>query len=172
MHQESHTLYKLIILYMLEKVSFSMTKSQISNFILEQEYTDFITLQNTIGELEDADLLVSETIGNRTYLTISEDGISTLSFFKNRLSTAIRNDIDIYLLENEFQLRNEVSILANYYKSSTSGEYEAHLLAKERDTIIVDMKLSVPLEEMAASICENWNKKNEQIYKYLTEQLF
>lgn len=157
---------------MLEKVSFSMTKSQISNFILEQEYTDFITLQNTIGELEDADLLVSETIGNRTYLTISEDGISTLSFFKNRLSTAIRNDIDIYLLENEFQLRNEVSILANYYKSSTSGEYEAHLLAKERDTIIVDMKLSVPLEEMAASICENWNKKNEQIYKYLTEQLF
>lgn len=157
---------------MLEKVSFSMTKSQISNFILEQEYTDYITLQNTIGELEDADLLASETIGNRTYLTISEDGISTLSFFKNRLSTAIKNDIDIYLLENEFQLRNEVSILANYYKSSTSGEYEAHLLAKERDTIIVDMKLSVPLEEMAASICENWYKKNEQIYKYLTEQLF
>ncbi len=157
---------------MLEKVSFSMTKSQISNFILEQEYTDYITLQNTIGELEDADLLASETIGNRTYLTISEDGISTLSFFKNRLSTAIKNDIYIYLLENEFQLRNEVSILANYYKSSTSGEYEAHLLAKERDTIIVDMKLSVPLEEMAASICENWYKKNEQIYKYLTEQLF
>ena len=28
------------------------------------------------------------------------------------------------------------------------------------------------LEELAASICDNWQKKNKEIYRYLTEQLF
>ena len=54
----------------------------------------------------------------------------------------------------------------------SSGEYEAHLIAKEKDVPIVDLKLSVPMEEMAAAICENWMLKNEDIYKYLTKQLF
>ena len=172
MVQESLTLYKLIILYMLEKVSFPMTKTQISDFVLEQEYTTFLTLQQAIAELLDTSLIMGETVGNRTHLKITEEGRDTLNYFGNRLSTAIKNDVDIYLLENEFELRNEVSILANYYKSSTSGEYEAHLIAKEKDVPIVDLKLSVPMEEMAAAICENWMLKNEDIYKYLTKQLF
>ena len=170
--QDSLTLYKLIVLYMLEKVSFPMTKSQISNFVLEQEYTTFINLSQAISELLDANLITGESIGNRTHLKITQDGQKTLLFFSNRLSTPIKNDINLYLLENEFELRNEVSILANYYKSTESGEFEAHLTAKEKNINIVDIRLSVPMEEMAASICENWNKKNEDIYKYLTEQLF
>jgi len=170
--QDSLTLYKLIVLYMLEKVSFPMTKSQISNFVLEQEYTTFINLSQAISELLDANLITGESIGNRTHLKITLDGQKTLLFFSNRLSTPIKNDINLYLLENEFELRNEVSILANYYKSTESGEFEAHLTAKEKNINIVDIRLSVPMEEMAAAICENWNKKNEDIYKYLTEQLF
>ena len=170
--QDSLTLYKLIVLYMLEKVSFPMTKSQISNFVLEQEYTTFINLSQAISELLDANLITGESIGNRTHLKITQDGQKTLLFFSNRLSTPIKNDINLYLLENEFELRNEVSILANYYKSTESGEFEAHLTAKEKNINIVDIRLSVPMEEMAAAICENWNKKNEDIYKYLTEQLF
>ena len=36
---ETYTLYKLIVLYMLDKVDFPLTTSQISEFILEKEYT-------------------------------------------------------------------------------------------------------------------------------------
>ena len=42
------TLYKLIVLYMLDKVKFKLTYSQISGFILEKEYTNFLTLQQVI----------------------------------------------------------------------------------------------------------------------------
>ena len=41
---EPHTLYKLIVLYMLKKIDFSLTNSQISSFILEQGYTTYFTL--------------------------------------------------------------------------------------------------------------------------------
>ena len=43
------TLYKLIVLYMLSKVDFPLTKTQIYDFILDKGYTNFLTLQQVIG---------------------------------------------------------------------------------------------------------------------------
>ena len=45
------TTYKLIILYMLEKVDFPLTNSQVSEFILDKGYTTYFTLQRAINEL-------------------------------------------------------------------------------------------------------------------------
>lgn len=156
---------------MLNRVSFPLTTAQISDFILDKDYTNFLTLQQVINELTEAGLIEGQTIRNRTHLDITEEGRETLQFFENRISDAIKTDINEYLRKNEFTLRNEVSVIGDYYKS-TSGEYEAHLVAKDRGINLIDITLSVPIEEMAASICDNWQKKNQDIYKYLIEQLF
>lgn len=171
MLQDPLTLYKLIVLYMLNRVSFPLTTAQISDFILEKEYTSFLTLQQVINELTDASLVAAQSTRNRTHLTITDEGKETLNYFENRVSDTIKEEIDAYFQEKEFSLRNEVSVQADYYKS-TSGEFEAHLIAKDRKINLVEINLSVPLEEMAASICDNWQKKNQEIYKYLIEQLF
>ena len=165
------TLYKLIILYMLNRVDFPLTKAQIGDFILEREYTNFLTLQQAIGELIDAGFVTAKSIRNRTHLILTEDGKQTLSFFGNQISDSIKKDIDGYFRDHELEMRNEVSILADYYKS-TSGEYEAHLIAKDKGINLIDLTMSVPLEETAISICDNWQKKNQEIYQYLIEQLF
>ena len=171
MLQDPLTLYKLIVLYMLDRVSFPLTTAQISDFILEREYTTFLTLQQVINELTDAEMISSRSIRNRTHLAITDEGRETLTFFQNRISDAIKNDINSYFRENELSLRNEVSVLGDYYKS-TSGEYEAHLVAKDRGNKLVDITLSVPSEEIASAICDNWQKKNQEIYMYLTKELF
>ena len=165
------TLYKLIILYMLNRVDFPLTKAQIGDFILEREYTNFLTLQQAIGELIDAGFVTAKSIRNRTHLILTEDGKQTLAFFGNQISTSIKKDIDEYFRNHELEMRNEVSIISDYYKS-TSGEYEAHLIAKDKEINLIDLTLSVPLEETAISICDNWQKKNQEIYQYLIEQLF
>lgn len=171
MSQETMTLYKLIVLYMLDRVAFSLTKAQISDFVLEREYTSFMTLQQAIAELEDAELVSSSTSRNRTYLKITKEGKDTLSYFGGQISSSIRQDIDRYFQDNEMEMRNEVSIRADYYKA-TSGEYEAHLIAKEKDVTIVEITMSVPDEDTASSICANWHSKNQDIYQYLISQLF
>ena len=171
MLQDPLTLYKLIVLYMLDRVNFPMTTAQISDFVLQQEYTNFLTLQQVISELTDTGMISAEAIRNRTHLSITAEGRETLSFFRNRINDAIKQEIDTYFKENEFSLKNEVSVLGDYYKS-TSGEFEAHLVAKDRGIRLVDITLSVPTEEMAAAICDNWQKKNVEIYQYLVGQLF
>lgn len=171
MLQDPLTLYKLIVLYMLNRVTFPLTTAQVSDFILEKEYTNFLTLQQVINELTDAEMISTQSIRNRTHLAITEEGRETLNFFQNRIGEAIKNDINSYFRENEFTLRNEVSVLGDYYKS-TSGEYEAHLVAKDRGIKLVDITLSVPSEDMAATICDKWQNKNQEIYMYLTKELF
>ena len=171
MTQEPLTLYKLIILYMLDRVTFPLTKAQVSDFILEKEYTNFLTLQQATAELIDAELITASTSRNRTYLEITAEGRETLSFFRSRINNSIRKDIDFFLNEHELEMRNEVSIQADYYKA-TSGEYEAHLQAKEKGVTVIELTLSVPDEDTASAICANWQKKNQDIYQYLIRQLF
>lgn len=171
MLQDPLTLYKLIVLYMLNRVTFPMTTAQVCDFILDKEYTSFLTLQQVINELTDAKMISSETIRNRTHLSITPEGKETLSFFENRINDAIKQEINTYFRENEFTLRNEVSVLGDYYKS-TSGEYEAHLVAKDRGISLVDITMSVPDEATASAICDNWQRKNQAIYQYLIQELF
>lgn len=171
MTQEPLTLYKLIVLYMLDRVAFPLTKAQVGDFILEKEYTNFLTLQQAIADLIDTKLVDARSIRNRTHLVITPEGQETLRYFENRISDAIKDEINVFFRENELELRNEVSIVADYYKS-TSGEFEAELLAKDKGIDLVSIRLSVPTEEMAASVCDNWQKKNQEIYQYLTRELF
>ncbi|MBR6003730.1 MAG: DUF4364 family protein, partial [Lachnospiraceae bacterium] len=74
MTQDPITLYKLIVLYMLDRVNFPLTKAQVGDFILEKEYTTFLTLQQAISELTDADMVRAKSIRNRTHLEITEEG--------------------------------------------------------------------------------------------------
>lgn len=169
--RDALTLYKLIVLYMLSKVDFPLTKTQIYDFILGREYTNFLTLQKAIGELEEAGLIISQSVRNRTQLQITPEGLETLNFFRGRIIEEIRTDIDQFFHENKIEMRNEMSVYANYRKNP-SGEYDAHLIAKDHGVDLVNITLSVPSEETAAAICDNWQTKNQDIYQYLIRQLF
>lgn len=156
---------------MLNKVNFSLSSSQIGDFILKNEYTNFLTLQQVFADLKENSLIQAKTIRNRTYYSITDEGVNTLTYFQSRISNAIKEDINQYFEQNEMELRNEVSVLADYHRSS-NGEYVAQLWAKDHETELVTIELTVPTEEIASSICLKWKNKNEEIYQYLTEQLF
>ena len=169
--QESLTLYKLIVLYMLDKVAFPLTQSQISEFVLDKGYTNYLTLQQVISELIENNLITAHTNLNRTQLTITSEGKDTLGYFEGRIGDIIKKEIMEYFRENSMELKNEVSVVSNYYKS-ISGEYETVLSAKEGDITLIEIKLSVPTPQIATSICDNWNKKNQEVYQMLTKMLF
>mgnify|MGYP000769552245 CR=1 FL=1 len=57
MNTESIVLYKLIILYMLDRVDFTLTNSQISDFVLTKGYTNYFTLQEAINGLIECDFV-------------------------------------------------------------------------------------------------------------------
>ena len=94
---EPLTLYKLIILYMLEKVDFPLTNAQISGFVLDKGYTNYFHLQQAISELIDSNLIEAKTIRNSSYFQITEQGEQTLSYFGDQISDGIKADISAFL---------------------------------------------------------------------------
>ena len=107
---ETYTLYKLIVLYMLDKVDFPLTTSQISEFILDKGYTTYFRLQETLSELTDSELLKIETTHNRTLYRLTETGADTIHFFSNKISPEIRTEIDDFLKEKQYDLKEEVAV--------------------------------------------------------------
>lgn len=167
---ETQTLYKLIILYMLNRVTFPLSNSQLSEFILEKEYTDYFTLQQTIHELTESKLIRQEAVHKATLYHITEEGRTTLTYFVKKISSAIREDIDTFLSEHKYELRNEHSTPADYYRTTT-GEFAAHCRVLERDSVLMDLTLTVPVEAQAKAICDHWKGKSQEIYATLIQSL-
>lgn len=167
---ETFTLYKLIVLYMLEKVDFPLTTSQISEFILDKGYTTYFKLQETLSEMVESGLLRVETTHNRTLYHLTENGAETIQFFKNKISTAIQNDIDEFLKEKKYDLKEEVAIKSDYYLN-TNHEYEVRCQIVENGFSLIDLKITVPTEIEAETIASNWSRDSQKIYSSLLSQL-
>lgn len=167
---DSSTLYKLMVLFMLNKVNFPLTNSQLSDFFLNKGYTSYFTLQETLSELEESAFINTDAIRNTTYYHILPDGEETLNFFKNQIPAGIVDDLNTYLTENNFELRSTVGTQADFYKS-TSQDYIVHCTVKEGKSTLIELNLSVPYQEEASRMCANWKNQCQDIYEYVMKQL-
>ncbi|MDY5985968.1 DUF4364 family protein [Sporofaciens sp. SGI.106] len=167
---EPLTLYKLIVLYMLNKVDFPLTNSQISEFILDKGYTTYFKLQQAISELIESGFIKEEAAHNRTFFHLTEDGAETLVFFKNNISPAIQDDINRFLQEKQYDLKNETAVKADYYRN-TNMEYSVRCQVMENELPLIDLTITVPTEAEAEAVVSNWNKKNQEIYALIMTKL-
>lgn len=167
---ESLTLYKLIVLYMLKNTSSPLTNAQISEFVLGHEYTDYITLQQAIAELIESNLIRVEEAKNGSFYHITDQGNETIRLFKEKISDAIIIDINNYIEANKLNIINTASVLTDYYKTTTVG-YDVNLKLREKNQILMDLTLTVDTIGEAETICKNFKDNNQDIYKYLIKKL-
>ena len=170
MSLEPQTLYKLMTLYMLNKVNFPLTNTQISQFFYDKGYTSYFVSQQVISELIETNLISSETVRNTSYYRITSDGIETINLFTSKIPVGIIDDIDIFLIDNKYELRNEVGTLADYYKS-TNQDYIVSCQIKEGPNTLLDINMSVPSEDVAETMCNNWKNASEELYATIMKTL-
>ena len=167
---EPMTLYKLMNLYMLHQVNFPLTNAQLSNFFLDREYTTYFTLQQALNELLDAGLVKKETMRNSSRYEITKEGEETLEFFGKNICPAIVSDMDEYLKQNRFRMRNEVGLISDFYKS-TNQDYIVHCEVREGRSPLIELNLSVPDREQAAAMSSRWEHKSKEIYSFIMKSL-
>ena len=160
---KSFTLYKLIILYMLNEVDFPLTNSQISEFILDEGYTTYFKLQQALSELLESGFIREESTHHRTFYHLTENGAETIHYFTNDISPAIQHDIDEFLKEKHYELKNEMSVKADYFENSNM-EYSVRCQVIEQGLPLIDLTVTAPTESEAATIANNWQKRNQEIY--------
>lgn len=170
MTSDASTLYKLMILYMLNKVNFPLTNTQISDFMLVKEYTNYFTLQESLNDLLELEYIKTELFRNTTQYQITRSGSSTVSLLEDQIPSAIKDDIISYLKSNKYELKNEVGTTANYYKNSYK-DFVVHCQVKEGQNNLIELNLNVPLEEEADVMCTNWKNCSQEIYEFIMKKL-
>ena len=167
---ETLSLYKLIILKMLEQVEYPLTNSQITEFILDKEYTNYFTVQQALSELDETGLVNVTTKRNNSLYHITDAGKNTLEFFGNKISDAILTDIHNYLEEHKIAIREALSTTADYF-AGNNGEYVVRCRVREQDSNLIDLTFQVPSKKQAESACSHWAEKSQNIYATIMKEL-
>ncbi len=165
------TIYKLMILYLLDKVEEGITKAQISEFLIENGYINLISLLTTYAEIEETGLVRSEIMEDKTLLYITKEGKETLAYFSSTLGSDLRESMDTFLKSKGQEIREEADIVYEYYKN-TNGGYNVELSVREQKTQLFGITLTVPDKQTAQMVIENWKEKNTEIYRSVIEKLF
>ena len=165
------TLYKLIVLYALEKTSGPLTNAQLSDIFLSHNYTSYFHLQEVLSDMLETGLLSSQALHhNMTCYALTDKGRSTIEYFFNDISPAIREEITVYLKEHARDIRNTSRITADYQKTAAQ-DYLVHCRAQEKEALLMDLQITVPTESAAQTMAENWRKNSPEIYDTLLKQL-
>ena len=167
---DSSTIYKLMILYMLNKLDCQLTNTQLADFFIENHYTDYFIIQSTLSDLVSSGFVEMMQMRNTTYYSITPDGYTSLSYFKNQIPAVAIEDINKFLEEHKYALKNEVGTQTNYYKHS-NGDFIANCRVNEGKSLLFEINLSVPSEEEAKKVCSNFRGCSEDIYSCIVRNL-
>ena len=167
---EPLTTYKLMVLALLEASDLPLSGTQISDFFLEKDYTNYFTVQEALHELDENAFIKKESTHNNTRYSITPAGAETLNFFSGKLSAGIHEDIREYLSANQLSIREAASVLADYYKAP-GDQYAVRCQLKEKENSRIDLTITVPNRELAEAICDNWKQQSEHVYEYLMDLL-
>ena len=170
MLSEPMTLYKLMILYLLNQVNFPLTEDRISEFFLSREYTTYFTLKQALAELNDAELIRVHRVRNFSRYSITAEGEQTYRFFGRKISPEILADMDDFLKENRFRIRSEVAITADYWKSENL-DYHVRCDINEGRSSILSIDITAPDEKQAELMCSRWRESSQEIYAFILRAL-
>jgi DNA-binding PadR family transcriptional regulator len=167
---EPNLIYKITILELLHRSGFPLSNSQITDFFLEGNLTDYFSAQQAISDDEEAGLIVSKTTHNSTTYAITEEGQKTLELFSEKISTALSKDINKYLKQNSITMKEENSYKATYFKADRGG-FVVQLRITENDVPTMDLSFHVGTKEMAETLCNNWKVRSEDVYEAVIDIL-
>lgn len=156
-------LYKLIVLYMLDLADVPLLSNQVTEYVLAQGYTDFITLTQSIAELIEDGFIFQSEVNGKKYLAINDIGKKTLKMFVENISPVIRDEVRVYAESIRVKSIESRAARADYIKEP-SGEYRVMMSLIEKNTTLFELSLLVPSEDIARKIAEEWPEKNERIY--------
>ena len=160
---------KLMILYLLKNVSFSLNHENLSNFFLDK-YTTFIKFQEILAELTDTKLIEEYRTKTSMFYKATNDGIEALNSFIKDISTNNKKALDQYIKENKFRLKEASLVKTNYFDNDKGG-YKVNLEISENKDETFKIEIDVPTSDAAITICENWKEKAKTLYAHIIKQL-
>ena len=140
---------KLLVLYVIQSLKQPISKTQLTEIILENNFINYFTLQQYISELES-----SEFVG-----------------YVEKISPIKRDIIDNYISKTIDNIKKELTIHSDY-TIEKNNSFIVDLKALEDEILLIDLKISVPTKKQASNLCARWKENPSDIYTKIVQVLF
>ena len=154
---------KLLMLYILKSIKDPISNTQLTEIILENNFMNYFTFQQYLSELESSNFVEYHNNLDKKVLYLTEKGDNVLSLFKDRLSPDKVSLIDNYIKEKWTIIKKELNIQSDYTLAANDS-FLVDLKAIENESLLMELKLTVPSKEQATAICSKWKDNPSDIY--------
>ena len=155
---------KLLMLYVLKSIKEPISNTQLTEIILENNFMNYFTFQQYLAELAESKFVKYQEANDKKLLILTEKGDNVLSLFKDRISPSKISIIDVYIKDKIVSIKKELTIHADYTLGDSDNSFIVDLKAIEDQTLLMELKLSVPTKNQATSICSKWKENPSEIY--------
>ncbi|MTI65127.1 MAG: DUF4364 family protein [Firmicutes bacterium] len=162
--------HKLILLYLIDKVEFPITNSDLTHFILENNQMNYFLVQQYLSELVASGFIKITTRDGNEYYNLTKLGKETLNYFINKIPSKVKSKIDEKYEKRKEEKVKEKQIVGNFFKKNES-EYIVNLKVIENEITLINLSLNVVSSKQAKIICKNWKENPEFIYKKIFDYL-
>lgn len=160
---------KLLLLHAIECLG-AVTGEQLLQFMVENDFMDYISLQLGLSELVESALLrkISHPLGELFALT--GKGRDTLPLFRNKVPHSKRAAVTEQAKSWRLRFKREKQMLADI-EEGTNGEFFACLRLIERDSDLLTLRVSVPSHKQAQRFCDAWIAQAPNVYQTIMRAL-
>lgn len=161
---------KLILLYILNKLDLPISNQQYVNYILENKFMNYFSLQEYINELIKSDFIQNTVFEDVNCYIITTKGKKVLDYFVKHIPENIISQINKNLSDIRHLIKEELFITADYITES-ENTYQIQCKIKENKFDLIDLHLSVGTKKDSIMICSNWKKHTQEIYNEIIAAL-
>jgi hypothetical protein len=169
-HKENLAENKLLLLYALYKIRQPMTLDQLTMMCADLDLMYYFDMRQHLLEMGEDKLIRIDHHDKLDFHVILPDGLEMVNLFKKRLSPALREKMDQYLIERRQDFSRQTEILA-FYSEDSPMEFPVSLKIRENNMELFSMQLSAPSSAMAARLCRLFRREGDQIYADLVRRL-
>ncbi len=155
---------KLLLLYIIEMSSTPFTKDELSEFILEKNYMNYFLIQQYLSELLNSNFITLVEKDSREIYSILQAGKVALSYFKDRISDRVKEELKDQFGEKEKQDVIQTQIICDFYQKENT-QYVVNIKLVEKEDTLFSLYLDVVTKKQAELICERWKNNTEYIYQ-------
>ncbi len=154
---------KLLLLYIIKEFPSSLSKNELTEFILEKNYMNFFYIQQYLAELIDSEFIELKEIDNDYYYKILEKGKQTLDYFISKIPDKVKKDLESEFNSQKIQKKKETQVVSEYFQRE-DGQFTVNLKLVENSDTLFSLYLNVATREQAELISNSWKERTDLIY--------
>ena len=169
-HEYNGVENKLLLLYLIDQMDLSLSRSQITDFVRQEDAMDFFTLSPTLAEMVEGGYLDETVDNNNTRYTITGEGLTALEYFEKHIPISVRTKINNYVRDNRKIIKRDFENTATYFPVD-NDEFVVKCGVYEEEHALMEITISAGDRMQAKLIQNNWKANASVLYGRIIETL-